>query len=121
MTNCRLRACALSALLCWVVTAGEVGRVIDGDTFQVTVKIWPSLTANETVRVLGVNTPELRGATKAASERAKAATTTWLSKGEFKIEACIRDAFGRLLGKVYRGDSVLADELVNGGLGVRFP
>ena len=111
----------ICALLCWTVIVGNADRVIDGDTFQATVRIWPSLISVETIRVLEVNTPELKGTTKAAAEKARAFTIAWLGQGEFKINACARDSFGRLLGKVYRGDSMLADELVKNGLGVKFP
>ena len=48
----------------------DVVRVIDGDTVAVNVRVWPSVLIETSIRVLGVDTPELRG--KCESEREKA-------------------------------------------------
>jgi len=97
------------------------GMAIDGDTFDASFPIWHTLTSFERVRVLGVNTPERKGATKTEATIAKGFTQDWLNRGPFLVETCKRDSFGRVLGKVFRGDSVLADELIKNGLGVKFP
>jgi len=112
-----LLSCLL--LVCFIVTA-RPGRVIDGDTFDAELDIWLGLVAVERVRVLGVDTPELKGATKAAGLVSKQFTETWLSKGTIEIEACRRDAFGRVLGRVNRGGDYLADALLATGLAVPF-
>lgn len=103
-------------LFCWFVTAQSL-RAVDGDTFVAKMEIWPNLYKIETVRVLGVDTPELKGPERDRAREAKAFTEEWLSRGDFKIEACRRDSFGRLLAKVSRDDSVLAGELIGKGLG----
>jgi endonuclease YncB( thermonuclease family) len=38
---------------------GEVIRVIDGDTFEATVSLWPTITAKVSVRLKGFDAPEL--------------------------------------------------------------
>lgn len=104
-------------LLCWTVTA-EPGRVVDGDTFDAKLAIWLNQSAFERVRVLGVDTPEMHGATLAAAQNAKQFTEAWLRRGDVTLLVCKRDNFGRLLGVVTRGDEYLATELIKAGLGV---
>lgn len=38
---------------------GVVERVIDGDTFEATVEVWPNLSATVSVRISGIDAPEL--------------------------------------------------------------
>lgn len=130
-----LRAAALAAILllglwllgaraaeaCWTVEITEIVRVIDGDTFVARLRVWQQIEAVEILRVLGVDTPELRGGTEATRERAARATgltTEWLAQGPAFAWSCRRDSFGRPLAKIYRGPSVLAEELIAAGLGV---
>lgn len=114
-----MRPLAAVFLLCWAVAASPV-RTIDGDTFVATLTIWPGLTARETVRVLGVNTPELKGATREAGDRARVFTAGWLGQGDVRIHTCGRDAFGRILGTVTRGPENLSTLLLDGGYAVPF-
>lgn len=107
------------ALLCWSVTAAPV-RTIDGDTFVADLKVWPGLTARETVRVLGVNAPEMKGATREAAVKSQVFAADWLAQGDVRVYACQRDAFGRLLGTVTRGTQNLSTLLLDGGFAVPF-
>ena len=50
--------------------AAKVIKVYDGDTITVEAYPWPGITANASVRVDGVDTPEIRG--KCESEKRKA-------------------------------------------------
>lgn len=49
---------------------GTVIRILDGDSIEVMVVIWPTLTVKTIVRIDGIDTPEMTGA-KCAEERAK--------------------------------------------------
>lgn len=40
----------------------QVKRVIDGDTLKVEATVWPGIVARSSVRVRGVDAPEIRGA-----------------------------------------------------------
>jgi len=104
-------------ILCWSVTVhpADIIRSLDGDTFEARIPIWLGLVAVERVRLLGVDTPELKGTTKAAGLAAKQFTSDWLARGPVEIEACRRDAFGRVLGKVNRGGDDLGDALLATG------
>jgi endonuclease YncB( thermonuclease family) len=110
-----------TVLLCWAVNATPAG-VIDGDTFRVHVRPWLGQTNYETVRLLGVNTPERRGATREAAEAARAFTATWLQGAELRLQVWERDAFGRVLATVQRaGDpESLSDALLRSGHAVPY-
>lgn len=103
-------------LLCWTVTATPV-YTVDGDTFDASIPIWFGLTRYERIRVLGVDTPELKGATKAAALQSKAFADTWLKKGPVELYACELDSLRRVLAKVSRQGENLADLLIQAGLG----
>ena len=114
----------LIVALCWLVSATPL-RVIDGDTFTATLPIWLGLTATETIRVLGVNTPERKGPARPAGEAAKAFTERWLQEGtEIAVRVCERDSFGRVLGRVTRrglaGTEGLAEALLGAGHAVPY-
>jgi endonuclease YncB( thermonuclease family) len=40
--------------------AGEVVRIIDGDTLEVAVSIWPGIVATQSIGVRGIQAPEVR-------------------------------------------------------------
>ena len=78
-----MRWCGLlsgALLICFIVTA-RPGHVVDGDTFDAELDVWLGLVAVERVRVLGINAPELKGATKEAGLAAKQFTADWLARG----------------------------------------
>lgn len=110
---------------CWRAWVVSVVEIIDGDTVDLEVSWEPRHTAQERVRLLGVDTPELHGATKAAGEAAKRYTTTWLAtSGPTEIVVCrpARDHFGRLLARIVssvKGD--LSAALIAGGFAVPYP
>lgn len=109
-------------LACWsiIVAPTDVLKVVDGDTFYLRpVQVWPGIGAvGEKVRVLYVDTPELR--TGPLADSAKAFTARWLQVGDFTLNACSRDSFGRLLATVTRNGRSLADTLISSGLGVPY-
>lgn len=120
-----MRRAVLSLALCWVVSA-QPGRVIDGDTFEAQVLAYPRLIVIERVRVLGVDTPEMKAATLGKAQAAKSYTDAWLtSAGKVTLgvgcgDAPPYDSFGRVLATVTRLDGrVLADDLIAAKHGVK--
>jgi len=135
-----------SALLCVLATASgiataqdaapnpyalyyaEVVRVIDGDTLDVRVDLWPGLQAIYAVRVRSIDAPELRGAAcpeeRLWAEEAKALIEKLYPPGTMvRLENVERDAFsGRVVADLRRWRSdrwlYLADEMVERGLAV---
>lgn len=112
------------ALLYWLacltltVPPTQVSRVVDGDTF---ILYSVGVPAEERIRLLGVDTPELHDTSAVVRAKALQAgryTAEWLSRAPFSLESCKRDSFGRLLAVVTRGADTLAVDLVRAGLGV---
>lgn len=100
-----------------LVPSQQVSRTLDGDTFALYTIGIP---AEEHLRVLGVNTPEMRDSLTTLSREARAFTRTWLAQGPFTITMCKRDSFGRYLATVSRGTDTLAVALIQAGLGVPY-
>lgn len=109
-----MKAIWLALCLSLSLTPGYVRRVIDGDTF---ILYSIGTTQDERVRVLGVDTPEL--GTGAVADSATVFTRRWLAAGDFNIDVCKRDSFGRLLAVVSRNGHTLADTLIVLHLGVK--
>ncbi len=101
-------------------------RVIDGDTFDAEVMPLPDTTRKLRVRVMELDTPELRGQCAEEREMAQAAKlrAAELLAGRFRLEVPEARAFdnhGRLLAKVRLEDGrYLAGVLIREGLGRRW-
>lgn len=98
-------------------------RVIDGDTLDVTIDQGLHTHRTERVRLLGVNTPELKGATRPAGLAAAGYVTSWLGMAPYDdewpliVQTAKGDAFGRWLARVWRrsdGRELNADLLAAG-------
>ena len=106
----------------------EVVRVIDADTLDVRVDLWPGLQAVYAVRVRGIDAPELRRpgceAERVWAEEAKAQVEKLYDVGSrVRLEKVEYDAYsGRVVADVRRWRSdrwiYLADELVERSLAV---
>ena len=75
----------------------EVTRVLDGDTFEARVHLWPGLDITTRVRLRGIDAPELKA--RCAEERDKAdaarvALKTLLDQGEVGIARVTLDKYG---------------------------
>lgn len=93
--------------------AARVLRVIDGDTLVVDLDLGLGITARQTVRLLGVNTPELRGDDAAAGAAAK----VFVASLTLGLDVLVRthkdrdDKYGRLLAEIWAHGKSLAEEL----------
>lgn len=77
--------------------AAEVLRVIDGDTFEARVRVWPGMGVTMRVRLRGIDAPELNA--RCADERVKAlaardALTRILAQGAVGVAQIGRDKYG---------------------------
>lgn len=122
----------------WVYRARTV-RVIDGDTIDVLVDHGFHALAVERFRLLGVDTPEVRGETREAGEAARGYTISWLGVAAHEmptelrstltgdwplvIETSKSDSFGRWLAMVWRASdgACLNDDLLAAGMAVPYP
>jgi endonuclease YncB( thermonuclease family) len=75
----------------------EVVRVIDGDTFEARVRIWPGMDITTRVRLRGIDAPELHA--RCDDERVKAlaardALTRLLAEGSVAVSRIGQDKYG---------------------------
>jgi len=104
----------------------QVVRVIDGDTVAVVVRVWPAVLIQTSIRLLGVDTPELKG--KCESERAKAREASAFVKkllpagAQITLRKVKPDKYaGRHDADIFiEGDRSLADALIDAGLARRY-
>ena len=85
--------------------SAEVLRVIDGDTFEARVRLWPGLDITTRVRLRGIDAPELRARCddeRAQAEAARDALRTILDQGEVRIAKVALDKYGgRVIADVF--------------------
>jgi endonuclease YncB( thermonuclease family) len=75
----------------------EVLRIIDGDTFEARVILWPGLATTTRVRLRGIDAPELKarcGEERAKAEAARDALRSMLDQGEVGISRVTLDKYG---------------------------
>jgi len=94
---------------------GQVVSVVDGDTIKVRIG-----DRTESVRYIGINTPELRHPTRGEEPGAREAThaNRKLVEGQtvrLELDVQERDRYGRLLAYVYVGEMMVNEEMVAQG------
>lgn len=102
--------------------------VYDGDTAIITIDLGFNTTTVQKVRIIGINTPEIRGADpieKAAAKYAKDLTYKFLKYSKSLIYSSnnLRGKYGRSLGDFYCGDKSqwLSDYLLELRAAVLYP
>jgi micrococcal nuclease len=83
----------------------RVLRVIDGDTFEASVDTGFRNRHETTIRILGINAPEVRGANRAAGLHASAFLRHILEGETVIVRTEKPDAFGRALADVWHWDA----------------
>lgn len=103
-----------------------VNRVIDGDTVEVTVDLGFRASLRQTVRLYGINAPELHGPTFAAGRAARDFLSGLLPVGtrilitSFKSDGAV-DKYGRWLGRLsFEDGQSINDEMVRQWHAVRY-
>ena len=84
----------------------DVLRVIDGDTFEARVHVWPGLDITTKIRLRGIDAPELRArcpAERTMAEAARDALGAMLAEGRVGISGVTLDKYG---GRVVCGHAV---------------
>lgn len=75
----------------------EIVRVIDGDTFEARVRIWPGMEMTTRVRLRGIDAPELHArceAERIQAEAARAGLAQMLAEGAVGISNIGQDKYG---------------------------
>lgn len=95
----------------------EVTSIYDADTFRVNIRGWPDIIGKRiSVRILGVDAPEIKGkceAEKKAARRAKQFTVNALrSASKIELRNIQRGKYFRILADVYLDGKNLSEELI---------
>ena len=103
----------------------SVASVYDGDTFKINLNCSVAVYCEKVpVRVLGVDTPEIKGKTakeKRLAQKAKAFTKNFLAQRPVSLTDCGRDKYFRMLCNVTNGQGQnLAQELIKRDLGYEY-
>jgi endonuclease YncB( thermonuclease family) len=99
---------------------GAVISVYDGDTLTVDASPWPGLTVRTSVRIDGIDTPEIRG--KCDREKALAVQARDRLRALAGATVQLTDIrlgkyAGRVVADVWSGGKLIADVLISEGLG----
>jgi micrococcal nuclease len=106
----------------WVWRARCI-NVVDGDTIDVEIDAGFKSVRTERIRLLGVNTPEMKKPTYAAGQAAKGFTTSWIELSSIPVDSWPliiqthkSDAFGRYLADVWNhhGEHLNSDLIASG-------
>ncbi len=103
----------------------EVLRVVDGDTFEARVNLWPGLDITTRVRLRGIDAPEMKarcGEERIKAEAAREALRAILDQGEVGIAQVSLDKYGgRVLASAStRATSDVSAALLAAGIGRRY-
>ena len=97
-------------------------RVLDGDTIELDVQIWPQLIQRTKLRLDGINTPEKRGrgvkeCEKQAAQKATNFTQQWLKDSAFVTVSHVKlgKYAGRVLGRISINGEYLGEALIKAG------
>jgi endonuclease YncB( thermonuclease family) len=98
----------------------DVVRVIDGDTFEARVRVWPGLDVDTKVRLRNIDAPELHARCAdelARAQAARAALQTMLAAGAVTISQVGIDKYGGRVDAVVatRDTADVSAALLNGG------
>lgn len=104
------------------VYVAQVLRVLDGDTFEALIHLGFGVVQLFRIRLEGVDTPELKGKTKAAALRAKEALRNLIEgKNVFLRESAKKDKYGRALARVETAEGQdLTEYLLKHRLGKKY-
>jgi endonuclease YncB( thermonuclease family) len=103
----------------------DVLRVIDGDTFEARIHVWPGLDITTKVRLRGIDAAELRArcpAERAKAEAARDALSTMLADGSVGVFDVSLDKYGGRVVADTRTRSIanVSTELLSRGLARRY-
>jgi endonuclease YncB( thermonuclease family) len=98
----------------------EVVRILDGDTFEARVRVWPGVDIDTKVRLRGIDAAELHarcGDELAKAEAARAALQTILAQGDVRLSQVGIDKYGGRVDAAVatRTTADVSTALLNGG------
>lgn len=102
------------------VYKAHVDRVIDGDTFDVTVDLGFQITTYQRLRLVDIDTPEIKGPERAEGLKVKEYVKELLEGKDVTIQSFKLGDFGRYTAEVFlEGDEKLSEHLLAKGMAVK--
>ena len=98
----------------------RVTKIIDGDTIRCAVDVGFGIEFAVTVRLYGMNAPELRGLSRARGLESQLRLRVLLGTGPIYLESITWDKYGRCVGRLFTADGAdVGETLVKEGLAER--
>ncbi len=102
----------------------KVVKIVDGDTFTIKVDFLPEELGDRiNIRILGIDTPEMRGRCIDEVMKAKEAKN-YLAKivkdNDYRVIIKGRDKYFRLIGDLKIGDKYVSKMMIDGGYAVSY-
>ncbi|MDY6912580.1 MAG: thermonuclease family protein [Chloroflexota bacterium] len=95
----------------------QVDRVVDGDTFDVTINLGFRITTFQRLRLVNVDTPEIRGSERPEGLKVKEYVKGLIEGKEITIETFKIGKFGRYVAEVYlENGEGLSEHLLKKGM-----
>jgi micrococcal nuclease len=103
----------------------KVTRVVDGDTIDAEIDLGFEVQTKKRLRLLWINAPEAKGATKQAGDKARDHLWELLmqaddDEGWFEIHTEKADSFGRYLVLIRFGETTVNQRMIDDGHAVEF-
>lgn len=107
------------------VVVDEVTSIYDGDTFTVSINHWPSIVGQRvSIRVNGIDTPEMRGKCQSEKELARKAkqfaVQALRSAKRIELQNIQRGKYFRIVANVMLDGKSLGSALINANLAVAY-
>ena len=99
-------------------------RNYDGDTVRLMVQVWPDTYRAVNVRLLGIDTPEIRGQCKqeieAAIEAREYVRATLQAANQIRVASYGLDKYGRMLAEIFVDGNDLGSMLRTNGMARKY-
>lgn len=110
--------------LATLVFAASVMSTTDGDTFKARIEVWQGVEVVTAVRVLGIDTPEIKGKCQAEKDKAQLAKqrlNALLASGNVTVTQVMNDKYAGRIDAVVMVDGVrIADTLIAEGFARKY-
>ena len=105
----------------YIYENAEVLRVIDGDTVILHVDLGFDTWKKVSVRLYGINAPEIKGESKELGFKSKEYLESLIPAGSFIKFHCIgQDKYGRWLGSLYKDDLDINKNMIENNMAVEY-
>lgn len=107
------------------VVVDKITSIYDGDTFRANIKDYPKIVGHRmSIRILGIDTPELKAKCKREKDlaiNAKRLTASMLGDGKrIELRNIKRGKYFRILANVYVDGISIGDELIRNNLALEY-